>query len=195
MFGFKVDGRENIPKDGGVIIAPNHLSNFDPPLVGAGVWFRECYFFAKRWLFVVNKFYAWLLRAFNAYEVDTENPSKKMLKYTQELLNKGLAVMFFPEGTRSKEVSPQVGHFLKFNPGIGWLALKCGVPIVPTLVSGTNTPLIKQFTRKSKVYIKFGTPITKEYLSKFKPGKESRELIAQEVAHRIKELYESIPYT
>ena len=183
MFGFKVDGRENIPKDGGVIIAPNHLSNFDPPLIGTGVWFRECYFFTKRGLFVVNKFYAWLLRAFNAYEVDTEKPMKKMLKYTQELLSKGLAVMFFPEGTRSK-----VGHFLKFNPGIGWLALKCGVPVVPTLVNGTNTPLIKQFTRKSKVYIKFGTPITKEYLSKFKPGKESRELIAQEVAQQVRHL-------
>ncbi|MDI6840343.1 MAG: lysophospholipid acyltransferase family protein [bacterium] len=190
LFGFRVDGRENIPKDGGVIIAPNHLSNFDPPLVGTAVWFRECYFFAKQELFTTNKFFAWFIKGFNAYKVNTKRPSKNVLNYTQGLLNKGIAVMFFPEGTRSK-----VGSFLRFNPGVGWFALKCGVPIVPTLVKGTNTPLIKQFIRKSRAYVKFGLPITSESISGIKQGKEARELMTQEVEHRIEELYESATCT
>lgn len=190
LFDFKVDGRKNIPVSGGVIIAANHLSNFDPPLIGTGVWSKECYYFTKRGLFVGNKFNAWLIRTFNAYEVDTEKPSKGALRYTQELLKQGLAVILFPEGTRSK-----VGHFLKFNPGVGWLALTTKVPIVPTLVKGTNTSLWSQFIRKNKARVRFGSPISPEYISKLKPCKGSRNIIAQEVAKRIKLLDESTSNT
>lgn len=197
MFGFKVKGREHIPPNGGIIIAANHLSNYDPPLIGAGVWSRECYFFAKRELFVINRFYTWLIRAFNAYPVDTERPSKEMLKYTMNLLNKGLGIIFFPEGTRSK-----TGNFLRFNPGVGWFALKCGVPIIPTLIKGANTPLVTQIIRKNRVYVKFGPPImpNKEGIqgrmddsSNLKGKSVSRyaATITQEVDRRIKSLLAS----
>lgn len=183
LFGFKVEGRENIPNNGGIIVAANHLSNFDPPLVGTAVWIRECYFFAKQELFEINKFYSWIMKKFNAYPVDTKKPTKEALKWTKELLNRGMGVIFFPEGTRSK-----VGHFLKFNPGVGWLALNCGVPIVPTLINGTNTPLISQFFRKNRAYVKFGVPIIP---GNFTSNKEGRELIAQEVERSIKSLKQS----
>lgn len=154
LFGFRVEGRENIPDNGGIIIASNHLSSYDPPLIGTAVWSRECYFFAKRELFIINKFYSCLIRAFNAYPVDTRKPDIKALKQTKSLLGRGLGIIFFPEGTRSK-----TGQFLDFNPGVGWLAIKCNVPIVPTLIKGTNTPLISQLFRKHRVYVKFGVPI------------------------------------
>ncbi len=184
LFGFRIEGRENIPKNGGVIIASNHLSNFDPPLVGTAVWVRECYFFAKRELFVINKFYKWIMETFNAYAVDTKKPSKETLKYTQELMNKGLGLIFFPEGTRSLE-----GHFLEFNQGVGWLALRSQVPVVPAAIKRTNTSLVSQFFRKNRVQIKFGKPII---TNGFKTNKEERELITQKIEDRIKELYESI---
>ncbi|MCK4352651.1 1-acyl-sn-glycerol-3-phosphate acyltransferase [candidate division WOR-3 bacterium] len=190
LFGFKIEGWENIPKKGGVIIAPNHLSNFDPPLVGAAVWFRECYLFTKQELFVINKFYTWLIKAFNAYEVNTKGLNKTALKHTEKLLKNGLAIMFFPEGTRSLS-----GHFLEFHPGVAWLALRCEVPVVPTLVKGTNTPLIKQFIRKEKVCVRFGKPVIYDSLLRdlsagrqAKLPREARAIISKEVERRIKNL-------
>lgn len=91
--------------------------------------------------------------------------------------------MFFPEGTRSF-----AGHFVKFNPGVGWLAIKCGTPVVPVCIKGTNTPLLRQLIRKERVYVKFGPPITKEYIGKLKPDKRGREQLVQEIKHRIEKL-------
>lgn len=180
LFGFRVEGRDNIPNNGGIIIAANHLSNYDPPLIGTGVWNRECYFFAKQELFAINRFYTWVIKVFNAYPVDTKKTSKAALELTMKLLNKGLGIIFFPEGTRSK-----TGNFLQFNAGVGWLALKCGVPIIPTLINGTNTPLIRQFIRKTGVCVRFGEPILPH---KFKSEKDGRKLIAREVEKSIKSL-------
>ncbi|MBI4722162.1 MAG: 1-acyl-sn-glycerol-3-phosphate acyltransferase [Candidatus Stahlbacteria bacterium] len=180
LFGFKVEGRENIPNTGGIIIAANHLSNYDPPLIGAAVWCRECYFFSKNEIFAVNKFYSWVMKAFNAYPINTKKPSKENLKYIETLLDKGLGLLFFPEGTRSR-----TGNFLKFNPGIGWFALRTSVPIVPTFIKGTNTSLISQLVRQNRVYVKFGTPIL---ANKFKVNKEGRELFTQEVECKVREL-------
>ncbi len=184
LFGFQVEGREHIPKKGGMIIASNHLSNFDPLLVGAAVWNRECYFFAKSELFIINKFYTWIMKTFNAHSVDTKKPSKETLKYMYDLINKGLGLILFPEGTRNREK-----HFLKFNAGVGWLALRCGVPVIPTTIKYSNTSLVSQVFRKSKVRVKFGSPITTNGI---KANKEGRELITQEIESKIKELYESI---
>ena len=183
LFGLQIEGRENIPKNGGMIVASNHLSNFDPPLVGTAVWGRECYFFSKKEIFAISKFYSWIMKTFNAFEVDTEKP-KRELQYTQNLLNGGLGLILFPEGTRSLKK-----HLLDFNPGIGWIALSSQVPIVPTAIKGTNTSLVSQFFRKNRVCVKFGEPVTTNGL---KANKENRELITQKVERRIKELYESI---
>lgn len=187
LFGLKISGQENIPKKGGVIIAPNHLSNFDPPLVGVAVWFRECYFFSKKDIFVINKFYSWIMAQFNALPVTSEKPEKKALTYFCNLLNNGLAIVFFPEGTRSK-----AGHILNFNSGVGWLAMKCKVPIIPVLIKNTNTSLLKQFLRKTRVYIKFGNPITKEEICAIGIGKEARESIVKELRVRLENLRLSV---
>ena len=126
---------------------------------------------------------------FNALPVTSEKPEKKALTYFCNLLNNGIAIVFFPEGTRSK-----AGHILNFNLGVGWLAMKCKVPIIPVLIRNTNTPLLKQFIRKTRVYIKFGTPITKEEIDAFATTsgrKEARESIVKELRVRIDKLYEN----
>lgn len=179
FFGIKIIGREKIPKNGGLIIAANHLSNYDPPLLGTAVWIRECYFFAKKELFHLNKFFTWLIRAFNAYEVDTQKANKKTIKWTKELLKKGISVIMFPEGTRSL-----VGHFLEFNPGVAWLSLNCKVPIMPVCIKNTNKSLISQFFRINKVYIKFGDLIF--------PDNKTKEQITKELYDKITSLYENI---
>lgn len=186
LFGIRIEGRDNIPDKGGVIIAPNHLSNFDPPLLGTAVWKRECYFLSKKDLFTINKFYSYIMITYNAHPINVQKPSKSDLQYAKKLVNKGLALIMFPEGTRSK-----VGHFVEFNEGVAWLALQCKVPIVPTLATKTNTPLISQLIRKNRVVIKFGAPITPVFYSQFTDSHQARRVITQELKSRVEKLVTS----
>jgi 1-acyl-sn-glycerol-3-phosphate acyltransferase len=183
LFGFRVKGRENIPDTGGLIIAPNHLSNFDPPLVGTAVWKRECFFLSKKDIFIINKFYSYAMEKFNAYPITIKKPTKSELKQIKTLVDKKLALIMFPEGTRSK-----VGHFVEFNEGVAWLALQCKAPIVPTLIANTNTPLVSQLIRKKRVVIKFGPPITVDFYSQFKDPHEARAEVTKELRRRIEQL-------
>jgi 1-acyl-sn-glycerol-3-phosphate acyltransferase len=128
----------------------------------------------------------------NAYAVDTKKPSREILKYTMRLLKRGLGIVLFPEGTRSKK-----GHFLDFNPGVGWLALKCQVPVVPTLIRGVNTPLVSQLIRRNRTCVKFGIPVVPSELEMdrrqggFRSVQEKSKIVAQEVENRVKELHEN----
>ena len=183
FFGFKVYGGENIPDRGGVIIAPNHLSNYDPPLVGTAIWTREVFFFAKKDLFVINPFYSWLIKAFNAYEVNIKGIDKQAIRHTEKLLQRGLCVIMFPEGTRSKK-----NILLDARPGLGFIAARVGVNIIPVYIQGTNYPLISQFLGKTRAIVIFGEAINPSLFA----GKirERAEAISDEVMRRIKELSE-----
>jgi 1-acyl-sn-glycerol-3-phosphate acyltransferase len=183
LFGFQVEGRENILENIGLIIAPNHLSNFDPPLVGTAAWNRECYFLSKTSVFFSSKFATFIMKAFNAYPINIEKPEKTTFDYTKDLLRRNFAIIMFPEGTRSK-----VGHLNEFNEGVAWMAFQFNVPIIPVLVVNTNTPLIAQMFRKTRVLIKLGKPIPTDFYRQFKNSKEARKIITQEIKSRIEEM-------
>ena len=187
FFGWKVYGRENIPKNGGFIVASNHLSNFDPPLVGTAVWTRECYFFAKKELFEINKFFTWLIKAYNAFPADREKIDRNAIRKADEILKMGQGLIMFPEGTRSK-----TGELQTPKHGTAFIALRNKVPIVPALIKNSNTPLIKQFLRKKTVIVKFGKPITKEEVEKFSKSKDGRKKLSEIIMQKIKELDERI---
>jgi 1-acyl-sn-glycerol-3-phosphate acyltransferase len=185
LFGLKVEGGENVPTNGGVIIAPNHLSYYDPPLLGAALGVRELFYFAKQELFQINKFITWLLRTYNAFEVKREGVDRKAIKYAENLLSKGFALAFFPEGTRSKG-----DEFLPPHPGLGYLALKAHAPVVPVLIQGTNKPLWKLFWNHKELYVKIGKPLNQDWITREISKKNSSEL-SQEVMRRIKEMKEA----
>jgi 1-acyl-sn-glycerol-3-phosphate acyltransferase len=153
IFGLRIEGVENIPKKGGVVIAPNHRSNYDPPLVGCCVTSRPVYFLAKKGLFI-NKIVSWVLRSVCAIPVDTDNPDVKTLRIFVSLLKNGKAVMLFPEGSRSK-----TNEFLPPRPGVGYLSIKTGVPVVPVLIAGTHESMLNHFLRKTPLTLKFGSPL------------------------------------
>jgi len=184
LFGFKVYGRENIPEKGGVIIASNHLTNYDPPLVGTAIWKREAFFFAKEELFIVNPFYSWLLKYFNAYKVSRTEIDKEAIRHTEELLKKGLCVIMFPEGTRSRK-----GVFLDAKPGVGFIAARTNVSVIPTYIHKVNSPLILQFLRRVRPLVIFGEPIHPDMFK----GKirERADAISQEIMQNIKTLSET----
>lgn len=185
LFGLKVEGRENVPTNGGVIIAPNHLSYYDPPLLGAALGVRELFYFAKQELFQINKFISWLLTTYNAFEVKREGVDRKAIRHAENLLSKGLALAFFPEGTRSKD-----DEFLPPHPGLGYLALRAHAPVVPVLIQGTNKSLWRHFWKRNELYVKIGKPINGNWLAKDLSKKNSSEL-SQEVMRRIKEMKEA----
>lgn len=156
LIGIKIYGRSKIPKKGGVIIAPNHTSFWDPPLIGLAS-LREVFYLAKEGLFKENKFFAWLIRTYNAIPLKREVGGISAIKKATELLKKGLCICIFPEGTRSK-----TGELLPFKKGVALLAMKTGVPVVPAYIMGARDGFLNWMLRKKKIAIAFGDPIYPE---------------------------------
>lgn len=151
LFGFKVTGRERIPKTGGVIIASNHVSYADPPVVGSAVP-REVYFLAKEELFR-NPAFGWLIRRYNAIVLRRAVGDVGAVKKAAQLLRQGRAVLMFPEGTRSLS-----GRLLKPKPGLGLIASLAGCAVVPAYVTGTNA-LGRALLRRTRLAVSFGEPV------------------------------------
>ncbi len=153
LFHLRVKGAENLPKRGGCIIACNHISYLDPPLLGFAVG-RELYYFAKEGLFKeVNKFFTWLIITYNAIPLRKEGVDIRAIKQVLHLLRRGEVLVLFPEGTRSKS-----GHLLPPKPGLGFVAWHAGVPVIPTYIRGANARIGEILTGREKITITFGRP-------------------------------------
>lgn len=151
VYDFKVEGLDNIPKQGALIIAGNHLSNGDPPAIGsfAGLM-RDSRFMAKKELFNVPVL-GWFFRRCGYISVDRKRTIGDFgaLQGAIDALEKGESVVMFPEGSRSKDGKPQ-----KPKSGIGYLVYKTGAPVLPVKIEGTfGWPWVR------KIRVKFGTPI------------------------------------
>lgn len=147
--GWEVRGRENVPRTGGLIVASNHISFFDPPLVGSAA-VREMSFLAKEELFRTPVLGP-LIRAFNAIPIRRGVADLSGMARAMERLKAGGALLMFPEGSRMRD-----GELHPARPGVGMLAVNADVPIVPCFVSGTNRA--KQWlTRTVRPRIWFGT--------------------------------------
>ena len=133
--GFKIQGLENIPNDKPFILACNHLSFFDPPAIGCKIP-RNLHYFAKDSLFKGPL--GILIRRLNSIPVDRKQLDIKTLRNVLKVLDSGEPILVFPEGTRSEN-----GKLQKAQSGLGFLALKSGVPIVPARILGTDNALGK----------------------------------------------------
>ena len=171
-----IRGRYNVPRKGPYILAPNHLSWTDIPLVAAYVPGKVVYM-AKEEYF--SSRIAWLVRFLGAFPVKRGEGDRQALRTAEEQLKKGNVLVVFPEGTRSRTRTLAKGH-----AGLGMIALRSGVPVIPVAVWGSENALKK-----------FGTPITISYGKPvtFKPkGKKvTREDIdnaTETVMHTIAEM-------
>lgn len=129
IYKITIVGKENIPKEnGGYIIASNHVSNLDPPMVG--IVFRGKYtFMAKDELFHVNPFFTWLITRLGAFPVKRGAKDLAVIDKAIESLNNGRIFVIFPEGTRSK-----TGELGKPKSGVALTAIRAGAPVVPVFV-------------------------------------------------------------
>lgn len=165
--GLKFSGRENVPRNGGVLIAPNHVCYADPPTIGMATP-RDVYVMAWDKLFtipILGKFITWL----RGFPVKPGSADLSAMKYAEERLKEGEAVVVFPEGT----VSPS-GELLPLRAGVIMLAARANVPIIPTIVINTNKFLpyeqVKPRFIRDAIEVRFGKPVTVAELMGGKKG-------------------------
>ncbi len=175
-------GRENIP-EGKALLAPNHLSFLDPPLVAASVN-EPCYFLAKQSLFNAPLL-GTLFRHLNVLPVRRNQQNIEMFKIVGKLLEEGKKVIVFPEGKRSSD-----GTLQPLKKGVAMLALKSKTPIVPVIIKGSFEawPRDKKGPRLfGKTACYFGEPIAIEPFLLLEP-KESVEKLTEELYKRLNEM-------
>ena len=169
LLGLRIKGREHIPRTGGLIVACNHVSYWDPPLLGVACD-RELFYMAKKELFK-NRLFGALIRAYNAMPVDRGAFNRGALDRATEIVRSGMAVVIFPEGTRGGPDSPR-----EPKPGLGMIAERTRCPIVPAYITGSDT-IKKCLMRRRSLRVCFGPPIRpEEFLAK---GGEGRERYAR----------------
>jgi glycerol-3-phosphate dehydrogenase (NAD(P)+) len=146
-------GREHVPREGGVLLAPNHRSFLDPFVIGICIR-RPAYFMAKQELFK-SRCQAWVLNALGAFPVRRGEADEDAMETARLLLERGEMVLVFPEGTRIRK-----GSLGKPKRGVGRLALETGVPVVPIAVTGSENARRGWKIRPAKVKIRLGRPLT-----------------------------------
>jgi 1-acyl-sn-glycerol-3-phosphate acyltransferase len=177
-FRWRVYGAENVPATGGVILAANHASFLDPPLIGSGLK-RDINYLARESLFRFPVA-GWILHSWNSVPVDRDGGGAKGLKIILGRLLGGAGIILFPEGTRTLD-----GRLQPARSGIGLVVAKSNAPVVPVRVFGTFEAYGRnvKFPRPKRVAVKYGTPMNFEKLRA-----EAKECSKD----RLKEIYQQI---
>lgn len=156
FFRMKVSGLENVPKSGGFIVAGNHVSFMDPPVVGSACS-RKLNYMARHDLFF-NPILAFWLNRVGAFPVERGKADISALKEAISRVRRQEGLLLFPEGRRLESGEEGV----KAEAGIGFLVEKLeGVPVIPVHVDGTQRALPKgaKFFSPARISVKFGRQI------------------------------------
>ncbi|KAF0122522.1 MAG: 1-acyl-sn-glycerol-3-phosphate acyltransferase [bacterium] len=174
-------GHKNIPRSGGVILAPNHISYLDPILLGVAIK-RKVYSMAKGELFK-NAILRFVMTHLKAFPVKRGRMDRYALKRSLQILNQGKVLNMFPEGT-----IPLNSNTIEGKPGVVWLALKANVPVVPVKITGSDKllPDGKVFPKMGRARIVFGQPISFE--TKDNTYKKNKKRITEKIMEEIEKL-------
>jgi len=171
-----------VPSSGGVILAANHASFLDPPLLSVSVRNRVVRFMARDTLFH-HRALGWLLYKFGVVPLSREKGDVAAIKTAIRLLRDGNCVALFPEGTRTT-----TGELQQAKGGIGFLINKAAVPVVPVYINGSFQawPKGAEKIKSHPVSVHFGKPISPEELIVHDDrGKPDFDAIAALVMNRI----------
>lgn len=127
LYNVQVEGRENLPKQGPLIICANHTSAIDPIILGVNMPYKKIYSMAKAELFN-NKLIGWLMYKLGVFPVKRGEADLKSIKTSLKLLKDGQIMGIFPEGTRNK-----TGE-VKAEPGVAMIAVKAQAPVLPVAI-------------------------------------------------------------
>ncbi|WP_174613616.1 lysophospholipid acyltransferase family protein [Virgibacillus ihumii] len=168
IYRIKVVGKENVPKEGPVIICSNHISNLDPPVVGITSP-RDIYFMAKGELFE-KPVLGTLLRKIHAFPVRRGMGDRNALRSGLKILQNNETLGLFPEGTRSR-----TGKVGKGLAGAGFFALRSKAAIVPCAIIGPYKP-------GQRLTVIYGKPIEMEtYRQNKSSAKDTSDAIMDEI--------------
>ena len=152
LYRLRAEGVENVPEDGGLVLAANHLSNFDPWPLGLPL-------FPKRYLrFMAKSELFWwplgpIIRSGGAFRVRRGEGDLEAMRTAIELVREGHTVVMFPHGTRQRK-----GLVKKYQPrshtGAARIALEAGVPLVPAAIAGTE-----RLARLGPLRVRYGKPL------------------------------------
>jgi 1-acyl-sn-glycerol-3-phosphate acyltransferase len=168
LFRLRAEGTENLPREGGYVLAANHNSNFDPWPLGLPLWpERFLRFMAK------SELYWWplnhVINAGGGFPVRRGERDIEAIKRAVDLAREGHVVAMFPHGTRQKK-----GLVKRYQPkahtGAARIALEAGVPLVPAAIAGSD-----RLSRLGPLRVRYGRPLELEDLNGKEPSVAARE--------------------
>ncbi|MCZ7591009.1 MAG: 1-acyl-sn-glycerol-3-phosphate acyltransferase [Kiritimatiellae bacterium] len=175
---------ENVPKSGGTLLVANHASFLDPPALGCEIVFRPVRYMARDSLFA-NRWFGALLRGIAAVPISREKGDISALKKALGVLKSGDCLGFFPEGTRTTN-----GQMKELKAGVGFLAAKAGVPIVPAYIDGSFAAFSRhhKWIRPRKIRVIYGPAIQPSEIARFLGDTDAYERIGAFISERIRQL-------
>ncbi len=152
---WKVTGREHVPRTGALMVVSNHVSNCDPPILGAGIASRRIRYMAKIELFSMPV--GIITRLWGAFPVRRFDADLAAMLNAERILKRGEVLGMFPEGTRSR-----TGVMGQPHPGTALIALRSGATVVPCAITGTEHLFDKpwRLLTKPRVTVTIGEPIS-----------------------------------
>ena len=181
FFRLKISGAEHVPRRGGFILASNHVSLLDPIILGVASP-RAVWFMAKQELFQ-NRFCAFFFRRVHTFPVKRGKRDIRAVREALKRLGQGAGLIVFPQGRRNQQEDS-----FDVQPGIGFLAHKASVPIIPAAITGSSAAL-PQGSRRIRpvpISLQFGRAFMAEHA-------DSYAEIALKTIKKIRELSPRLP--
>ena len=188
LFRLRVEGLENLPKEGPFVVTPNHLSYLDPFAVAAALGYRRLR--RTHWAGSMNVAFGnpltrFVSRLAQAVPVESDRSGVSSLAFGAAALERGKNLIWFPEGRRSHG-----GDLQPFKPGVGLLLEHFRVPVVPVSINGTYEamPPGRALVRPKKITVVFGEPLSVDDLERRGEGDRPQDRIVQALRDRVAKL-------
>lgn len=178
---YQAIGGEHVPAQGGIIIASNHASFLDPPIIGCGMMHRYVHFLTRDSLFQ-NRLGRWWATNVGVVFIDRTRGDLAAFKAALAVLNSGGVLCLFPEGTRTLN-----GELQSPKAGIGFLIVKASVPVVPAYIEGSFAAFSKgaKWLKPHRITVRYGQPILPGEFQGLGAGKAAYQNTAALVMKRI----------
>ncbi|MDR3626887.1 MAG: lysophospholipid acyltransferase family protein [Ignavibacteriaceae bacterium] len=175
-------GKENIPAEGPAILASNHISLLDAPLIAVTIN-RRLSAYAKESVFN-NKIKRWYLKCVGGIIVQTEKMNRELITGTKRIFESGRLLIIFPEGRIYHNGDPS-----EFNNGFMRIAFQFNVPVIPVKIKGTEKLLGngQRFPKPGKLEIVFGEPVKLD-LNNRRLTKDEIQQAAEKIKHIIQKI-------